>query len=51
MDKIWSLHEGEGPIIATAIHNGHDVRAEVSDHLNLSETERLREEDQGSSKK
>ena len=45
MDKIWSLHEGEGPIIATAIHNGHDVRTEVSDQLNLNETERLHEED------
>jgi N-formylglutamate amidohydrolase len=45
MDKIWSLHEGEGPLIAAAIHNGHHVREEVSGQLNLSETERLREED------
>ena len=33
------------PIIATAIHDGHDIRDELKDHLLLGEAERLREED------
>lgn len=45
MKKIWSLHEGQSPVIATAVHNGHDVRTEVFNLLNLSDSERLREED------
>jgi hypothetical protein len=44
-DQIWRLHLGSGPLIATAIHDGHDVRDEVVRHLALSESERLREED------
>jgi len=41
----YTVSSGEGPILATAIHNGHDVRPELSDLLALSEDERLREED------
>lgn len=42
---IWTLKEGEGPLVAAAIHNGHAVRKEVAEHLALSPQERLREED------
>src|SRR5690242_6561185 len=34
-----------GQFIATAIHNGHDVRPEVAAELILSDEDRLREED------
>ena len=42
---IWSLKSGKSPIIAAAIHNGHEVRDELLELFNLSEDERLREED------
>jgi hypothetical protein len=42
---IWDVHEGNGPLVATAFHDGHVVRKEVADIMALSEAERLREED------
>ena len=50
MDKqstptTFELTEGEGPLIATAIHDGHEVRPEVAAHFALGEADRLREED------
>jgi hypothetical protein len=42
---IWMITRGEGPIVATAIHDGHDVRDEVASHFTLDEASRLREED------
>ena len=42
---IWKTVEGEGPIIASAIHDGHDVRPEVASLLALDDAQRLREED------
>ena len=42
---IWELYEGNSPLVATAIHDGHAVREEVAEILALDETERLREED------
>jgi len=45
VEIIWSLHEGRSPVIASAIHNGHNVRPEVAELLALSDSERLREED------
>jgi N-formylglutamate deformylase len=42
---IWAITRGEGPIVATAIHDGHDVRDEVASHFALDEASRLREED------
>ena len=42
---IWSLRVGKSPVIAAAIHNGHDVRDEVLELLEISESDRLREED------
>jgi hypothetical protein len=44
-DQIWRLHLGSGPLIATAVHDGHDVRDEVANHLDLADAGRLREED------
>ena len=44
-EEIWRLHLGSGPLIATAVHDGHEVRQEVSEHLALNDAERLREED------
>jgi N-formylglutamate deformylase len=37
--------EGDGPILATAIHDGHALREEVARRTALSEGARLREED------
>ncbi len=42
---IWQLHQGNGPLVATAIHDGHAVRPEVAEIMAISATERLREED------
>ena len=42
---IWELHQGEGPLLATAIHDGHATRDEVTALFNLADHERLREED------
>lgn len=42
---IWLEHEGEGPLVATAIHAGHKIRAELMPLLALDEATRLREED------
>ena len=44
-EQIWRLHVGSGPLVATAVHDGHDVRGEVEAHLALSAAARLREED------
>ena len=42
---IWSLARGEGPLVATALHDGHAVRPEIRAWLALSHDERRREED------
>lgn len=44
-EQPWEIIVGEGPLVATAIHDGHEVRAEVAEELSLGEKERLREED------
>lgn len=41
----WKLIEGNSPLIATAIHDGHDVRDELKNIMVLSEEDQLREED------
>jgi N-formylglutamate amidohydrolase len=45
MQKIWNTKKGNGPLIATAIHNGNLRRAEVADLMILSKESQLREED------
>jgi N-formylglutamate deformylase len=42
---IWQLTEGNGPLVAVAIHDGHQVRPEVAGLMKLADDSRLREED------
>jgi N-formylglutamate amidohydrolase len=44
-DRWWTVQHGSGPVIATAIHDGHDLRPEIAARIALSDAERLREED------
>jgi hypothetical protein len=44
-DVVFRLDEGEGPIVATAIHDGHAIRPEIEALLAIDEATRLREED------
>ncbi|MCE2502224.1 MAG: N-formylglutamate amidohydrolase [Dehalococcoidia bacterium] len=43
--QLWRGRVSDGRLIATAIHDGHEVRAEVAQLLALPEEDRLREED------
>jgi hypothetical protein len=43
--SLWTIVRSDDPIVATAIHDGHVLRDDVSAIHALSETERLREED------
>ncbi len=46
MRAPWLLLEsGEGPIVATAIHDGHAMRSELIPFLAIDDATRLREED------
>lgn len=44
-DKIYFVEEADTPLIAAAIHHGHDVREEIAGRFALTGDERLREED------
>ncbi len=44
-DACWSIVRGDGPILATAIHDGHGLRDEARALARLSAADRLREED------
>ena len=41
----WTLQRGDDPIVATAIHDGHGLRRDVAEAMQLSDAQRLREED------
>jgi len=41
----WTINTNPTPLIATAIHNGHEARDEVAQLFALSDSDRLREED------
>ena len=41
----WTISSGETPVVAAAIHAGHDLRPEVSRLIAVDERTRLREED------
>jgi N-formylglutamate amidohydrolase len=43
--EAWTIQRGDGPVVAVALHAGHDVRPEVAAELALPEEVRLREED------
>ncbi|MGF1479760.1 MAG: N-formylglutamate amidohydrolase [Cyanophyceae cyanobacterium] len=45
MPQLWTLTQGDQPVIAVALHDGHDVRPEVEKLFALSRDERKREED------
>lgn len=45
MSEPWTIVKGSSPIIAAAVHAGHDVREDVASALKLPEPDRLREED------
>jgi len=42
---LWRISRGEGPVVATAIHDGHGLRDEVRAAMKLADGDRLREED------
>jgi N-formylglutamate amidohydrolase len=42
---MYEATEGQGPLLAVAIHNGHDLREEVAARMALEDAARLREED------
>jgi N-formylglutamate deformylase len=41
----FTINGEPGPLVATAVHAGHDLRPEVADAIALDEATRLREED------
>ena len=41
----WTVRQGPGAVVATAIHDGHELRPEVAAEFALADAERLREED------
>ena len=45
MRELFNITVGEGPIVAVAVHDGHDLRADVSELLGISDDDRRREED------
>ena len=45
MQPFWQTEFGDGPLVACAVHNGHDVRPEVAACLRLDAAERIYEED------
>ena len=44
-DSIWRQETGEGPLVAVALHDGHEVRADLSEAMLVSPGGRRREED------
>jgi N-formylglutamate deformylase len=42
---LFSIIAGDVPIVASAIHHGHDVRPDVAPHFAITNDHRLREED------
>jgi hypothetical protein len=44
-ERWWTVQHGPGRVIATAIHNGHDLRPAAAAAMALPEADRLREED------
>lgn len=42
---FWVWSQGNQPLVAVAIHDGHDIRPEVAEYLALDRDDRRREED------
>ena len=47
LSRPWEIERGEGPVLAVALHAGHEVTPEVAERLAIPEDQRLREEDPG----
>jgi len=45
IERWWTVQHGPGPVVATAIHHGHELRPEVAEAMALDDAVRLREED------
>lgn len=45
VERWWTVQYGPGPVVATAIHDGHEFRPEIAEQMALSDGDRLREED------
>jgi len=45
IERWWTVQHGPGPVLATAIHHGHELRPEVAQAIALDDAGRLREED------
>ena len=44
-DRWWTVQRGAGPVLATAIHDGNELRGEIERAMKLAPLDRLREED------
>lgn len=44
-EPTWTIHVGDGPLVATAIHAGNGLHEETLPHVALQRHERMREED------
>lgn len=44
-EALWIEHRGEGPLMATAVHAGHEIRRELVPLLAIDDADRAREED------
>jgi hypothetical protein len=45
VERWWTVQHGPGPVLATAIHDGHKLRPEIAAQMVLGDGDRLREED------
>ncbi len=45
LTSLFEIHRGEGPLLATSLHDAHEVRESLLPCLALGDAERLREED------
>jgi hypothetical protein len=43
--RLWTVQHGPGRVLATAIHDGHELRPKVAREMALADLDRLREED------
>ena len=44
-ERWWTVTRGPGAVLATAIHDGNDVRPAIAERMKLRDPDRLREED------
>jgi len=44
-ERWWTMQRGPGAVLATAIHDGHELRPEIAAAMRLAGADRLREED------